>query len=171
MRGDRLNLPENLADKETYFRKWVEWSRLEGDCNAVFDYVGSKGITSIGAIGFCWGSWMVFKLSSLGYPIKAGANCHPSIVLENYAGSSPEALSETVQCPMTLATSRNDPDNIKEGGACANILTAKFPQSEIRTYGEVDHGWVSRGDIKDEVVSRNVKAALEQSHAFFSQHL
>jgi dienelactone hydrolase len=104
-------------------------------------------------------------------PIKAGACCHPSIRLEGYTGGSPEELSTRIQCPMMFASAGNDPDNVKEGGDCSKTILEKFPTSDIKSYPEMEHGWVSRGDQSKENVARDVKAAIEQCDSFFKINL
>lgn len=171
MRGDSMSLPENQADSNGYLSKWAQWDRSEDSVKTVFDHVAGKGITEICSVGFCWGGWVLFKASAGGFPIKCGAICHPSIRLEGFAGSNEVVLSGTVKCPMMFASGRNDPENVKEGGECSKILAEKFPTSEAKGYAEVDHGWVTRGDISDAVVARNVREALAQTDAFLAKHM
>lgn len=170
MRGDKMNNPEN-TDATAYLKKWTVWSNIEPDVAAVFKHIADKGISEIGSVGFCWGGWTIFRASAAGFPLKCGAICHPSVRLEGYAGSDEVTLAGKVKCPMMFASSRNDPENIKEGGACALALQEKFPASEIKSYGDVDHGWVSRGDVSDPVVAAAVKAALAQTDAFLTKNM
>jgi len=170
MRGDSINNPEN-ADKDAYLKKWATWSNSEADLACVFKHVAGKGIKDIGSVGFCWGGWVIFRASAADFPLKCGAICHPSVRLEGYAGSSEVELSRKVKCPIMFASARNDPDNVKEDGECSNILKEKFPTSDVKSYGDVDHGWVSRGDISDPVVAAAVQGALAQVEAFLSQNL
>lgn len=172
MRGDTMaNHLESDEKKNAFLSKWGQWENSERDCQTVFDFITEKGITEIGSVGFCWGSWIIFRASAAGMPIKAGANCHPSLRLEGFSGGTAEALTERINCPMMLASARNDPDNVQTGGEIANILSTKFPSSEVVSYPEVDHGWVSRGDIADETVAKSVKAALQQCEVFFRKHI
>jgi dienelactone hydrolase len=150
-----------------FLKRWAQWEVVENDCNTIFRYLQEKGISSIGAIGFCWGVWMAFRASAAGFPLKAGAGCHPSIRLEQFSGGSEDQLSRSVKCPMALASARNDPDNVQTGGSVHAILSSLHPASEVRSFGEVDHGWVTRGDLNDEVVAKNVRDALQFCQDFF----
>lgn len=172
MRGDNMSLHlESDEKKQAFLNKWAQWDSIEGDCQSIIAHIASKGITSIGSIGFCWGAWVVWRASAAGLPIRAGAGCHPSIRLEGYSGGSAAALVTKIQCPMLLAPGRNDPDDVKESGEVAKLLLDRFPTSRVKDYPTVDHGWVSRGDIRDETVAIAVKDALEQCNKFFADHL
>jgi len=135
--------------------------------NRVFKILEGK---KIGAFGFCWGVWVIHKASSKGLPIKCGAGCHPSVKLEGFTGGSPAALASEVRCPMLFASAGNDGDDVKEGGEVSKVLVEKFPSSVIKSYPDMSHGWVSRGDISDENVSRDVKDALELCSVFFKEN-
>lgn len=172
MRGETLaNYAHDPDLKNQFLSKWSTWQDLEDDIRTLFSYIDSLGIAAIGCLGFCWGVWVGFKASAAGFPLKAGAGAHPSIRLEEYHGSTPEKLSELVNCPMMLASARNDPPNVQEGGEVERILQAKFPQSTVKSFHDVDHGWVSRGDLQDPVVSQNVNDALMAITHFLQQNI
>ena len=172
MRGDSMtNHSESEDTKIAFLGVWAQWPRIENDCQNVFRHITERGIARIGSVGFCWGAWVIFRSSALGLPLTAGAGCHPSLRLECFTGGSVEALTNSVKCPMSLASARNDPENVQAGGEVENILKSIFPSSEVHSYPEVDHGWVTRGDLTDEVVAKGVKDALAQVSAFFQAHL
>jgi carboxymethylenebutenolidase len=172
MRGDSMsNHFESEDSKQAFLSKWGQWAQSEGDCRTVFAHLNDKGISNIGSVGFCWGAWIIFRASADGMPLKAGAGCHPSLRLEGYSGGTVEDLSTKVNCPMMLASARNDPDNVQAGGEVSRILSEKFSSSEVVSYPDADHGWVSRGDISDEIVAKNVADALKQCEAFFAANV
>lgn len=172
MRGDTMaNHLGSEEVKQAFLSKWAQWNLCEGDCATIFNYLTDKGITKIGSVGFCWGAWVIFHVSASGMPLTAGAGCHPSLRLEGYSGGTVEDLTSQVNCPMMLASARNDPDNVQEGGEVSRILSEKFPTSMVVSYPDVDHGWVSRGDVSDEIVAKGVRDALKQCETFFSAHL
>jgi hypothetical protein len=52
-----------------------------------------------------------------------------------------------------------------------HTLLERFPTSAVKSYAEVDHGWVSRGDASDATVARDAQSALEECKIFFRRHL
>lgn len=172
MRGETLTSYAHDPDlKNQFLKKWSTWQDLEGDVRTIFSYIETLGISTIGCLGFCWGIWVGFKASAAGFPLKAGAGAHPSIRLEEYHGSTPKKLSELVNCPMMIASARNDPPNVQEGGTVEQILKARFPQSFIKSFPDVDHGWVSRGNLEDPVISQSVSEALSAITTFLQENL
>jgi dienelactone hydrolase len=170
MRGDTMS---QVAEdgKMDFLTKWATWGNIEADVKCIFDHLAALGAESIGAIGFCWGAWVIHRASAAGFPLKAGAGCHPSVKLEGFTGGSPEALAQQVQCPMLFAAAGNDPDNVKVGGDVSKILMERFPTSVIQDYPDMSHGWVSRGDILEANVARDAKAALALCLTFFKSNL
>lgn len=172
MRGETMaRYAQDELLKSNFLTEWSTWEKLEQDIATLFAYVESLGIQTIGTLGFCWGVWISFKASAAGYPIKAGAGAHPSIRLEEFHGRTSEQLAELVNCPMMLASGRNDPPNVQEGGTVEQILKSKFICSEVKSFTEVDHGWVSRGNLEDPIIARNVSEALESISSFLEKSL
>jgi dienelactone hydrolase len=172
MRGETLaKYAHDPNLKDNFLTQWSTWENLEQDIQTLFAYVDGLGIQTIGTLGFCWGIWLGFKASAAGFPIIAGAGAHPSIRLEEYHGRTPEQLAELVNCPMMLASARNDPPNVQEGGAIEQILKSRFPLSEIKSFTEVDHGWVTRGSLEDPIISQSASEAIEKLSAFLSRAL
>jgi dienelactone hydrolase len=170
MRGDSMSKPENQGENQAaFFGKWGKYD--ETDSKTLFEHIANKGITEIGAIGFCYGAWLMFKMSAHGFPLKAGASCHPSIKLEDMMGGSTKELARAVNCPMSIASAGDDPANVKEGGEVTLILQEKFPASQARTYPAMAHGWVTRGDVAEEGVAADVRAALDQCDEFLRNNL
>ena len=78
-------------------------------------------------------------------------------------------MMKALQMPVLLLTAGNDPDTLKAGGEGAAAGAAKG--GATHDYPEMSHGWMSRGDIKDESVARDVKLAMEKTLDFFKLHL
>ena len=118
------------------------------------------------------GAWALCKASANGFALKCGVGPHPSTKLEHmcFGGSRAEAeLMGAIAMPVLLMPAGDDPDNSKPGGEITGLVEAKGGASEV--FPEMKHGWVSRGDITDAAVKRDVEAALTRSIAFFKTNL
>jgi dienelactone hydrolase len=172
MRGDTLaNHSQDQEQKNQFLTEWSRYEKIEEDCQRIFSHLAKHNVTRIVSIGFCWGVWVNFKVSVAGLPLLAGAGCHPSLRLEEFSGRTVESLTEGVNCPMLLASGRNDPDNVQEGGRVEEILKQKYPLSVVKSFRDVDHGWVTRGDLSDGVVAKSVETALIECSEFFQRVL
>eukprot|EP00051_Salpingoeca_urceolata_P016597 m.221800 g.221800 ORF g.221800 m.221800 type:complete len:259 (-) comp18726_c0_seq3:105-881(-) len=150
--------------------------KVFGDVNDhVVPYLEGKGIKSIGLWGFCWGSWAIFHICAnpaVPASIKGGVNCHPSLKLEAWVWeSSPVELADKVTKPQLLNSASNDPDFVLEGGDVINKLKAKpfGADCDVKNFGDMQHGWVNRGDISQEAVARDVRLAIERGVAFLQK--
>jgi dienelactone hydrolase len=170
MRGETM-----ATGGQGFLKKWADYDSVTGRdiTEKLLPYLKQNGVTKIGAIGFCWGAWVVHRASAAGVPLLCGACCHPSVRLENMADGPWDemALAEKVRCPMLMAAAGNDPENVKEGGAVSDILMRRFPTSVIRSFPAQQHGWVSRGDVTDDAVASGVRDALQLCQDFFVAHV
>ncbi len=68
-----------------------------------------------------------------------------------------------------VLTAGSDATNLKEKGELIRILKSKEFGSAVKTvdFPEMAHGWVSRGDITDPVVARDLKIAIDMTLEFF----
>ena len=153
---------------------WVAqtpWDPLvKADMEVCFEFAKSKGCTKFSAIGFCWGAWAWAKAASNGFGFACCVGAHPSIKLEEFAfGSSIMEMVEGVSCPCLLLAGGNDPDNVKPGGEFAKVFEAKGGKSIA--FEDMQHGWVSRGDVGDEKIKEGVKRAMEESLAFLKANM
>eukprot|EP00949_MAST-11_sp_MAST-11-sp1_P000376 g376.t1 len=147
------------------------WDTLEPKLDESIQILKEKGATKIAAVGFCWGAWVVFKLSTTG-KISAGASCHPSIKVGKILFDEEENdIASKVKCPQLLLPAGNDPDNLKDGGELVGIVRGLGVDCETTEYPEMLHGWVIRGDATQPAVARDVKAAVDQVTAFFDDRL
>ena len=159
------------SDTGKDFLKQYPFDDLEPKFDKAIAHLKSKGCTSIGAVGFCWGAWAVFKLSATG-KIQAGAACHPSIKVGPLLfGEVEKDITAAVKCPQLLCPAGNDPDNVKPGGELIKIVEGLGLECKSVEYPEMSHGWVIRGDATQEAVARDVKGALNEVTTFFQKHL
>ena len=133
-----------------------------------------KNTDRIATIGFCWGGWVTFQLSSkqaTKYPLKAGTACHPSPMVEQIFGRDLNAYLGKIDCPQFMASAGNDHEVVKPGGEVEKVLQKKGLECEIMLFESMAHGWVLRGDLENEEVKKTVKEALEGLAKFLNKNL
>ena len=153
--------------------KTFTWAVLEGKLKSAYKYLADNKITSTGAIGFCWGSWVVFHMSA-GTNIQCGVSFHPSLIAApRWYGEVEAEIVDAVQCPQFVYPAGNDPANIQPGGELTEMLAAKpfGSKCEFGTYKEQQHGFMVRGDVSNAEVARDVKDGMEKSIKFFKANL
>jgi len=160
-------------DSTPDFGKWLmeySWeSKVAGDFAKMLSHLETRGITSTGAIGFCWGAWALCKASSSGVPLKCGVGPHPSTRLEGMMGGDELAMMKGLNMPVLLMPAGGDPDNLKPGGDVAAAVEAKGGSSY--PFPDMAHGWMSRGDLSDTNVKRDVEEAMGKALAHFKANL
>ncbi|XP_071940386.1 endo-1,3;1,4-beta-D-glucanase-like [Coffea arabica] len=120
---------------------------------SVIEALKGKGITKVGAVGFCWGAKVVVELATYAC-IQAAVILHPAFVtLEDIQG---------VKVPMSILGAETDqtgpPELLRKFG---QALDAK-PEVDgfVKIFPGVAHGWSVRYKDEDE---KEVKAA-EEAH-------
>ncbi|GMJ01851.1 hypothetical protein like AT3G23600 [Hibiscus trionum] len=111
------------------------------DAKVIIDALGSKGISSIGAAGFCWGAKVVVELSKVAL-IQAAVMLHPSFVTVDDINS--------VKVPIAILGAEIDqmspPELVKQFG---DILKANAVDSFVKIFPKCHHGWAVRYDVND----------------------
>ncbi|XP_020227431.1 endo-1,3;1,4-beta-D-glucanase [Cajanus cajan] len=134
------------------------------DAKSIIDALKSKGVSVIGAAGFCWGAKVVVELAKSRL-IQAAVQLHPSFVsVDDIKG---------VDIPIAILGAEIDkmspPELLQQ---FEQVLTAKpGVDSLVKIFPKVSHGWSVRYDKKD---AEAVKAA-EEAHQvllnWFAKHL
>jgi len=153
-----------------WLKELTTWEKQGPLLEPGFDLLKSKGVTKIGAIGFCWGAYGVLKLSAE-KKIDVGVTCHPSLRIgQMFFEESEETQCSKAGCPIAFYPAGNDPNHYRDG-TLAKIVEANGFECAAEDFPDMAHGWVPRGDTKDDKVSRDVKKCLESSTAFFDKYL
>jgi len=151
------------------FVQQYTWSKINKDLTQhIYPYLYSKGSKNIGFIGACWGAYVLMKACASD-KIKVGVSFHPS--LKNKPETI-EELAKGIKCPQLILAAGNDPEEVKEGGIVERILKEKEfgDKIKVKTFEEMKHGWMIRGDMNDERVARDVKSAMEMSLEYLKAH-
>lgn len=112
----------------------------------------SRGVSSIGAAGFCWGGMLVVKLAKFD-DIQAAVLLHPGQITDDEI--------HAVKVPIAILGAEIDkycaPEQVKHLG---EILSAK-PEIEsfVKVYPGVGHGWAIRYNENDEMAVKNAEEA------------
>ncbi|KAK8703777.1 hypothetical protein V6N13_047423 [Hibiscus sabdariffa] len=111
------------------------------DAKLIIDALKSKGASSIGAAGFCWGAKVVIELSKVAL-IQAAVMLHPLFVtVDDIKG---------VKLPIAILGAEFDnvspPELIKQFD---DILKASKVDSFVKIFPNCAHGWTLRYDVDD----------------------
>lgn len=153
------------APREEYppWMRSFAWQDLRNKIASYIAFLRSMGVTKICMVGFCWGSWVVFKATADFPDISAVAAVHPSLQVEEAFGGSVEALAKRVHVPTLVLPAGNDPDIYRAGGVVVDALRSNNAKSAWSDdFKDMVHGWVPRGDIADPNVSAKVRQAMER---------
>ncbi|CAK9161885.1 unnamed protein product [Ilex paraguariensis] len=123
------------------------------DAKTIISALKIRGVSDVGAAGFCWGGMVAAKLAQFDY-IKAAVILHPGpLTVEDI---------NAVKVPTALLGAEIDhlapPEQIKHFG---EILSGKNVDSFVKIFPGVVHGWTTRYKDDDESA---VKSA-EEAHA------
>jgi dienelactone hydrolase len=154
-----------------WFQK-QNFAKVGPDVKACAKYLTEKtGGQAIGVVGFCFGTWLLSKSSSVGdVDFSCAVGCHPATMLEKaiFGGDEDEMLNNLKQ-PTKFLWAGNDSDIYQAGGAGKAFLEKSG--GGVEEYPDMLHGWVSRGDVADEKVLRDVKKALDTMLGFFAENM
>jgi len=151
-------------DSNPYGSDFVSWLKqypyddvVKNDTHACLEYLKSKNIpaSNIASIGFCWGGWAIAKSASEGVSWKCAISPHPSTKIENFIfGLDESSMFEKGDFPFLILPAGDDMENIKPGSDIVKNLESKGGKSV--PFEKMNHGWVSRGDLSQEDVKKDV---------------
>ncbi|XP_019164578.1 PREDICTED: endo-1,3;1,4-beta-D-glucanase-like [Ipomoea nil] len=132
------------------------------DAKSVIAALKSKGISSIGAAGYCWGAKVVVQLAQSGY-IQAAVLLHPSFV-------NVDDIKE-VKAPTAILGAEIDkmspPELVKQ---FEEILSSK-PEVEsfVKIFPGVAHGWSVRYSVEDGKAVQSAEEAYQDMLNWFTK--
>ncbi|XP_057433186.1 endo-1,3;1,4-beta-D-glucanase-like isoform X2 [Lotus japonicus] len=161
--GDYLDLDNPQFDR-------ASWSKAHGtdkgceDTKPLIAALKSKGVTAIGAAGFCWGGVVVAKLA-ISSDIQAAVILHPGPIKQ-------EELNE-VRVPIAILGAEIDnhftPEKLKQA---EEMLSAKAEiESFVKLYPGVSHGWTVRYNVDDEAAVKSAEEAHQDMLNWFTKHV
>jgi len=147
--------------------KWTDG--LEKDIlNCVLPYAKKHGATRFGAVGTCWGSYVVLRLCAMP-DFFAGVSWHPSHTpICGLIGEDVKQLVSDVNCDQLFMLADGDAKEDMSGGQAKQILGDKLKVVECL---DMKHGWTTRGDMSDENIKRDVHLAISEGKEHFKKFL
>ncbi|CAI0466437.1 unnamed protein product [Linum tenue] len=131
------------------------------DAKAVIESLKNKGVSAIGAAGFCWGAKVVVELAH----INAGVLLHPSFV-------TVDDIKE-VKAPLAVLGAEFDhlspPALVKQ---FEEVLATK-PEFDgfVKIFPGVAHGWTVRYKAEDEAEVKAAEEAHNDALEWFAKHV
>jgi len=103
----------------------------------------------------------------------------PSSLLHNLiqvcglVGEDIKEVCDAVCCPQMLLPAGNDKPEVKAGGTAQEAYGSKaFGEDCVyETFETMQHGWVNRGDLRQEETRLEMRRAMEMLKAFYRRHL
>ncbi|KAB2616842.1 beta-D-glucanase-like [Pyrus ussuriensis x Pyrus communis] len=134
------------------------------DAKSIINALKGKGVSAIGAAGFCWGAKVVTELAKSDF-IQAAVLLHPSFV----------ALDDIqeVKVPIAIQGAEIDdyspPELVKQ---FEQILAAK-PEvdSFVKIFPKAEHGWTMSYNAEDEEAVKRAEEAHRNTLAWFVKHV
>ncbi|KAF9679025.1 hypothetical protein SADUNF_Sadunf07G0097100 [Salix dunnii] len=159
--GDPVDVSKPGFDVEAW-KKLHSTDKGKEDAKSVIATLKSKGVSSIGVAGFCWGGNVAVKLASSN-DIQAAVILHPG----------PLTIDEIkeVKIPIAILGGETDraspPEQLKEFG---EILSAKSPlASLVKIFPGVGHGWTIRYNVEDESAVKSAEEAHRDMLQWFTK--
>ncbi|TXG71932.1 hypothetical protein EZV62_000511 [Acer yangbiense] len=161
--GDPVDLSNPQFDRDEW-RKVHTTDKGYEDAKPVIAALRSKGVSAIGAAGFCWGGRVAVKLAG-SVDIQAAVLLHPSRVTE-------DDINE-VKVPIAILGAEIDhiapAEQLKDFG---DKLSAKAEfDSFVKIYPRVAHGWTVKYNDEDEFAVKSAEEAHEDMLNWFIKYV
>lgn len=163
------------------FLSWIHkhaWPVVGPKYDKALTYLKAKGITSVGLVGFCWGAFpMTHLLADPKYSDLLNGGCcfHPSMMIFSILFDwSYKSYHQSCTKPLAYLPAGNDAADVKPNGTVDDIMKQANPsysKCHFEEYATMKHGWVNKGDLGDDAVSKEVQRALTFSYTFFNDIL
>ncbi|PGH27728.1 hypothetical protein AJ80_00515 [Polytolypa hystricis UAMH7299] len=121
---------------------------------------------SVGAIGFCWGGWAVFRLGN-----KANDNLVDAIVAAHPTHLTEEEI-QNVGVPTQILAPETDSQYPPELKAFTNkVLPELGIDYDYQHFAGLDHGFATKGDRSSPVAVKGLERAQTAAAHWFKLHL
>ncbi|KAF8387990.1 hypothetical protein HHK36_026656 [Tetracentron sinense] len=134
------------------------------DAKPVIEALKSKGISAIGAAGFCWGAKVVVELAKSDY-IQAAVLLHPSLV----------TLDDIKEVKVPIAVLGAEIDKMSPPALLKQfeeVLSAKSEvDCHVKIFPGVAHGWTMRYKDEDEAAVKCAKEAHQDMLDWFTKYI
>lgn len=165
------------AETRPTFMKWIKDNGTETFAArnaALYSDLKKRGIKACFAVGFCWGGWASFRTAAaVLLELKGILIYHPSVQLEGVFGGDPSKLASQVKCPVALHVCSNDDAKLydKTSGVIVKTLRKNGVATQVEYYPDMLHGFMTRGDMSNALVNRDVLRGIELGVAFIRSNM
>ncbi|KAL6865125.1 hypothetical protein ACP4OV_016276 [Aristida adscensionis] len=125
-----------------------------------------KGISAIGAAGYCWGGKVVVELAKV-HEIQAAVLLHPSLL-------AVDDIKE-VKCPISILGAEIDkstpPELIKQFDQILSANSGSGIDHFVKIFPGVAHGWAVRFSNDDAAAVKSAEEALQDMTDWFDKYL
>nr|POE69597.1 endo-1,3-1,4-beta-d-glucanase [Quercus suber] len=158
-----INFNDPTFDRDSW-RKTHNTDKGYEDAKPVLTALKSRGVSAIGAAGFCWGGKVVAKLAS-------SSDIHAAVVL--HPGKITEDEIDDVKVPIAILGAEIDhtspPEQLKEFG---KKLSEKSEfDSFVKIFPGVAHGWSVRYNLEDESAVKSAEEAQLDMLNWFTKYV
>ncbi|KAJ3693723.1 hypothetical protein LUZ60_009203 [Juncus effusus] len=147
-----------------------EWLKNHGpakgfeEAKPVIEDLKNKGISAIGAAGFCWGAKVVVEFAK-GDSINAAVILHPGLI-------TLDDIKE-VKCPISILGAEIDhispPELVKQFEAI--LSTQNMVDYFVKIFPGVSHGWTVRYDVNDTSTVEKAEEAHKDMLDWFAKYV
>jgi len=122
----------------------------------------SMGVKKIGAVGYCFGGRYVMRFLASGRGVDAGFAAHPSLVESGDV--------EAIVAPLSIAAAEMDRAfPAEKRRETEDILFRKDVPYQLTLYGDCEHGFAVRCDLKDQKKKFAKESAYFQAIRWFDE--
>ncbi|XP_020103294.1 endo-1,3;1,4-beta-D-glucanase-like [Ananas comosus] len=159
--------PFSLSNAERPFQAWIQSHTTDKgfeEAKLVVAALKAKGISAIGAVGYCWGAKVVVELAKAG-EIQAAVLLHPSFVtVDDF---------KEVKCPIAILGAESDhlspPELVKQFG---EVLSARAEGDYfVKIFPGVAHGWSVRYRTDDAPAVKSAEEAQSDTLAWLTKYV
>ncbi|XP_042477012.1 endo-1,3;1,4-beta-D-glucanase-like [Macadamia integrifolia] len=126
----------------------------------IVEAIKSKGFSTIGAAGFCWGGKVAVELAKAGY-IQAAVLCHPTFV----------TVDDIKEVKAPIAVLGAEIDHISPPELVKQFEGAMLVDGYVKIFPGVEHGWTTRYDVADAEAVKNAEEAHKHMLDWFVKYV
>ncbi|XP_078149179.1 endo-1,3;1,4-beta-D-glucanase-like [Carex rostrata] len=155
--------PNDLSQLPTWIQKHRPAKGFE-DAKLVIQALKEKGVSAIGAAGFCWGAKVVVELAKSD-DIKAVVLLHPSFV-------TVDDIKE-VKVPISVLGAEIDRTTPPEVTKQFEEILSTKPEvpSYVKIFAGVQHGWTVRHEVTDKGAVEKAEEAHKDLLNWFNKYV
>jgi len=171
--GDTLSPGLDFANentRKTVFGPWMAKhsppdSKMPILRNVIKELKEKEGIEKIGMVGYCFGGRLAALFAAEDGTTTASVVAHPSKM------TLPNEIEEIKTPTLWICAEIDSSFGEQDRKATEDILQKKKLKAIFKLYPGTNHGFASRGDVKNEIVQAAKKEALKETIMFFEEQL